>query len=114
MLIGGRIVHLTNECAVDVDTALVETGRHPQLEIPIEGVIRHRAVNGGKHLCVRAIHRPAVGLLLLIASPRGNREIGECGACPLDGMSIHSSALDPALHHPVTDTRERQLHDHVR
>ena len=103
MPVGILVVQFTNEDAVNVEAALVQTGAHPELQVKVERVVPHRAVGGGVHLSVRTIYPVAEGLLLGVAAGSSHGEVGEGGARPFDRMPIRAAALDAALQYAVAD-----------
>lgn len=52
---------------------------------------------------MRTVHGAAKGRLLGVGAGVGDRDVGERGAGPLDGMAIDAPALHAALGHAVAD-----------
>jgi hypothetical protein len=60
--LGGRLIGRAAQQGLYLACALVQAGGDPQLQLRVERAVAGRAVRGGAHLSVRAVHRASTGL----------------------------------------------------
>ena len=109
-----RLVERAVQVLVLVDEVAVQAGGHPQLQRRVERVVGHRARRRRSHLAVRGVDGCADERAVDVGADGRDGQIRSGGPRPFERMLVDVAAVDRALQHAVADTRQRQLHDHVR
>ena len=108
------LVEWTEDSLIEVESVLDQGGRHPELELGVEGVI----ATGGHHWFVRPIDHPADHGLLFFGAQGHHVDVGERrtqsvnGAVESRGVLGHSdsnSGIGQLIHHGCPSAEKQHL-----